>query len=125
MDVNALSKEVIGAAIEVHRCLGPGMLESVYQQCLARELELRGLGYQREYSVSIKYKGLEIGHAFAADFLVESCLVLELKSVELIAEAHKAQLLTYLRWCNLSLGLLLNFGASRMRDGIHRVVNNL
>lgn len=75
MDVNPLTKEVIRAAIEVHRYLGPGMLELVYQQCLARELELRGLGYQREYPVSINYKGLEIGRAFVADFLVEGCLV--------------------------------------------------
>ncbi|RDH88873.1 MAG: GxxExxY protein [endosymbiont of Seepiophila jonesi] len=125
MDENLLANRVIGAAIEIHKSLGPGMLESVCQRCLARELELRRIEFFREYSVSLSYKGLCIEQAFRADFLVGKGLVLELKVVDVVSQVHKSQLLTYLKWSDCRLGLLLNFGAPSMRMGIHRVVNNL
>lgn len=125
LDENALSREVIGAAIEVHSLIGPGMLESVYQQCLARELELRGIEVEQEVPIGVNYKGLTISKAFYADLIVEGSLVLELKSVDRVIDEHKAQLLTYLRWTDLRLGLLLNFGATRMKQGITRIVNQL
>ncbi|MEJ2310559.1 MAG: GxxExxY protein [Gammaproteobacteria bacterium] len=125
MDENDLARTIIGAAIEVHRTLGPGMLESTYQECLARELDLSGITYSRELPVSLDYKGMEIEQAYRLDFLVNDLVVVELKSVQSVEPVHKAQLLTYLKWSKKRLGLLLNFNVPVLRSGIHRVVNKL
>lgn len=124
-DVNAVAGEVIGAAIEVHRSLGPGLLESAYQSALEQELTLRGLQWQAELPVTAEYKGRTIDCAYRLDLLIENCLVVELKSVAEVAPLHKAQLLTYLRWTRCSLGLLINFNVPVLRKGLSRVVLNL
>ncbi|MDJ0740219.1 MAG: GxxExxY protein [Gammaproteobacteria bacterium] len=118
-----VSRRVIGAAIEVHRHLGPGLLESSYSAALARELSLRGLTAEREVPVLVSYKGDAIEDAYRLDFLVERSLVVELKTVEVVLPVHRSQLLTYLRWTGLRLGLLINFNVPLLRDGISRVVN--
>jgi GxxExxY protein len=125
MEENDLATRIIGAAIEVHRVLGPGMLESTYQQCLARELDLLSVPYNREFAVSLDYKGMQIEQAYRLDFLVNDLVVVELKSVHAVEPVHKAQLLTYLKWSKKRLGLLLNFNVPVLRNGIHRVVNKL
>lgn len=125
MDENTLSREIIGAAIEVHRCLGPGLLESVYQQCLVRELELQGLVVISEVPISAKYKGLDFDVVYRADLLVADKVVIELKVVEKMQPVHEAQLLSYLRLMNKKLGLLINFNVPVLKDGIKRVVHKL
>lgn len=125
MDENHIATEVIGAAIEVHRKIGPGMLESTYQQCLSHELQLRQLSFQTEVFISLGYKGLEIKNAYKADFIVAEKLIVELKSVEQIEQIHKSQLLTYLRWADCRLGLLINFNVPLLKSGIKRIANNL
>jgi len=122
-EIDSLSNKVIGAAIEVHRCLGPGLLESAYEECLCKELELRGIAFERQASLSIDYKGIQIDAVYRIDILVENVLILELKSVAKLESIHEAQLLTYLRLKNLWLGLLLNFNISVLKDGIKRIVN--
>lgn len=119
--VDRLARRVIGAAIEVHRHLGPGLLESAYQQALLHELQLQGMDTQRHVHVPIDYKGVVVG-AYKLDFLVEEELILELKSIERFAPTHRAQLLGYLHATRLELGLLLNFNVARLKDGICRVV---
>ena len=116
-----LSREVIGAAIEVHRTLGPGLLESIYEKCLMRELELRGLNAARQQQVTIEYKGIEFEEILKCDVLVEGCLLLELKAVEEIAPIHKAQVISYLKLLDVPLGLLINFHESRLVDGVSRL----
>jgi GxxExxY protein len=118
-----IARQVIGAAIEVHRHLGPGLLESSYGAALARELDLRGLSAERECPLVVSYKGEPIESAYRLDFLVEGCLIVELKTVETVLPVHKAQMLTYLRWTGLRLGLLANFNVPLLRDGISRVIN--
>jgi GxxExxY protein len=125
MEENRIASLVIGAAIEVHRSLGPGMLESAYARALAHEFGLSGIPYRSEVPVALRYKGLRIEGAYRVDFLVDDRLVVELKSVEKLRDEHRAQLLTYLRWTSCRLGLLLNFNATQMRHGISRVVNQL
>lgn len=125
MDENHIAGLVIGAAIEVHRELGPGLLESAYDRTLAHELGLRGVSFVRELPVGLRYKDLYIEGAYRLDFLVGGKVVVELKVVEKLRDEHRAQLLTYLRWSNCRLGLLLNFSAPQMRQGISRVVNRL
>jgi GxxExxY protein len=125
MDVNAISKEVFDAALKVHQTLGPGLLESVYEKVLAKELSERGLSVKCQEAVSITYEGEEIGVAFKADIIVNDLVILELKSVEELNKLHSKQLFTYLKLSNKSLGLLLNFGAPLIKNGIVRVVNNL
>ncbi len=120
---NELSNIVIGAAIEVHSSLGPGLLESAYQECLCFELRDRGLEVKREVPMPIKYKSVELDHGYRMDLLVEDKLVLELKTVEEFTDVHLAQILTYLRLGDYRLGLLMNFHAARIKDGIRRVVN--
>ena len=117
-----LTESVIGAAIEVHRSLGPGMLEAVYSRCLARELEVRGIGYRTQVSVPITFKGMVVENAFRMDILVEDQLVLELKAVQALEAVHSAQLLTYLRAAHKPLGLLINFNVRMLKDGIQRLV---
>jgi len=120
-----LTEAVIGAAMEVHRAIGPGLLESTYQYCLKHELGLRGIGYESEVPIAIRYKGYAVGEAYRVDLLVERRLVVELKSVEATVDLHKAQLLTYLRLLNRRLGLLINFNTVLLKDGITRVANKL
>lgn len=121
--LNHLSKEVIGAAIEVHRDLGPGLLEMTYELCQQHELQLRGFASERQVMLPIQYKNLVVSEAYRIDLLVENCLVLELKTVELLLPIHSAQLLTYLRMSNNHLGLLINFHNVRLADGIKRLVH--
>jgi GxxExxY protein len=116
-----LSENVIGAAIEVHRQLGPGLLESAYENCLCHELFLRGLKFQRQLPLNIKYKEIEVEAAYRIDILVEDSLVLELKTVENLNPIHHAQLLTYLRLSGISTGLLINFMVPVLKNGIKRV----
>ena len=125
MDENALSREIIGAAIEVHRRLGPGLLESVYQQCLVRELRLRNIPCLTEVPLRVEYRGLEFDVAYRVDLLVADKIVVELKAVEKVLDVHEAQLLSYLRLQDKRLGLLINFHVRMLKDGIKRVVNEL
>lgn len=121
--VNQLSNVVIGAAMEVHRALGPGLLESAYEVCLSHELTARGVPHETQLVLPVTYKGLKVNADYRIDILVDGCLILELKAVEKILPIHKAQTLTYLKLTNLWLALLLNFNVEMLRDGIHRVVN--
>lgn len=122
---NRLAPQIIGAAIEVQRVLGPGLVESAYQVALCRELDLRGLGHQTQVGVSAQYKGVLIPSAYRIDVVVEDRVILEIKAVERLLAVHEAQLLTYLRFTDKRLGLLLNFHAVPMKSGIRRVANNL
>jgi GxxExxY protein len=117
-----LSRRVIGCAIAVHRALGPGLLESAYRTCLLRELELAELASESEVPVSIEYKGARIACAYRADIVVEGRVLVELKSVERILPDHEAQLLTYLKLTRMRLGLLMNFHAPTLRQGLRRRV---
>ena len=125
MDINRLSSKIIGAAIEVHKTLGPGLLESAYEECLCHELSLRGLSLERQKLLPVDYKEKRLDCGYRLDTVVENAIILELKSCEKIEPIHKAQLLTYLRLSGLSLGLLLNFNTPVMKDGIVRIVNQL
>lgn len=125
MDENALSKEIIGAAIEVHRHLGPGLLESAYEQCLAHEFHSRGIPFEQQKAVPVAYKGVRLDCGFRVDFLVGGLVVVELKAVDELDDVHSAQVLTYLKLMGCKLGLLLNFNERRLGDGIKRLVLNL
>ncbi len=125
MNENGIGKEVVDAAVQVHRKLGPGLLETVYEVVLAKELERRGLRVERQVPVSILYGGLRFEEGFRADIIVEGKVILELKSVEQLSKVHAKQVFTYLKLRGLKLGFLLNFGANLMKDGIERVVNGL
>ena len=125
MNEEEIGKHVVDAAVKVHSRLGPGLLESVYEAVLARELQTRGLRLARQVPVSIAYEGLTFDEGFRADIIVEGKVILELKSVEQLSKVHHKQLLTYLRLSNLKLGFLLNFGADLMKDGLKRIVNGL
>ena len=124
MDINELSRKIIGAAIEVHKALGPGLLESAYEECLCREFELKGLGHERQNPLPVVYKGRKLDCGYRLDLVVGNRIILELKSCERLQNIHKAQLLTYLKLSGLQLGLLLNFNVPVMKDGIVRMVNN-
>jgi GxxExxY protein len=119
----ALSHDVIGAAIEVHRILGPGLLESVYELALCKELWFRRISVERQVDVPIHYKGRPLDCSVKLDLLVHRNIIVEVKSVETISRVHKAQLLTYLRLHDLWLGLLINFNVEMLRDGVRRVLN--
>jgi GxxExxY protein len=119
---NAWSQLVIGAAIEVHRIKGAGLLEEIYSKCLGRECELRDIPFVREIRVSLEYKGLVFDQPLRLDFLVDDVLILELKSVERVLPIHKAQLLSYMKLLNKPLGLLMNFNECVLRNGVHRMV---
>ncbi|MEE1021092.1 MAG: GxxExxY protein [Bacteroidales bacterium] len=119
-----ISYEIIGCAYEVHRTLGPGLLESVYQKALVQELKLRGFNVKSEVDIEINYKGINVGSDLRLDIIVNDTIIVELKSVETILPIHKKQLLTYLRLTNLQLGLLINFNTNLLKDGITRIVNN-
>jgi GxxExxY protein len=119
----ALSHEVIGAAIEVHRLLGPGLLESIYEAALCKELSLRNIESERQISLLVRYKGNTLEPCLKIDLLVGRSVIVEVKTVEKLIPVHRAQLLTYLRLQNLWLGLLINFHVELLRDGIRRVLN--
>ena len=125
MTENEIGTICIAAAIDLHRELGPGLLESVYEVVLAHELGQRGLQVERQVPISIFYKGIRFEQAFRADLLVGGKIIIELKSVELISRAHRKQIQTYLRLTDLKLGYLFNFGAALMKEGIVRAVNRL
>lgn len=120
--LNELTHETIGAAIEVHRTLGPGLLESSYRECLCRELSLRGVGFKREYGLPLQYKGVQLDCGYRIDILVAGLVVVEIKAVEKLAPVHDAQLLTYLRLGGWEVGLLINFNVVLLKDGIRRRV---
>jgi len=120
---NALSREVIGAAIEVHKALGPGLLESAYEECLCYELNARGIPFKRQVKLPILYKEMKLSAGYCMDIVVAGLLVLELKSVEKLMPIHKAQLLTYLRLSKIWLGLLINFNVPILKFGITRLVH--
>lgn len=118
-----LSGEIIASAIEVHRLLGPGLLESAYETCLAKELEIRGVEHNRQVMLPLIYKGVELQAPYRVDLLVESLVIVELKSVEAIEPIHEAQLLTYLRLSRRWMGLLINFNTDVVRHGLRRMLN--
>jgi GxxExxY protein len=123
--LNALTEAIIGAAIEVHRELGPGLLEATYQTAMAHELKLRGLPFKAQLAVPVRYKGVDLGHAFRVDLLVDRSVVVELKALDTIAPVHHAQVLSYLRMLQLPLGLLINFHVPALKAGVKRIVNDL
>jgi len=124
LELNEITRTVIGAAMKIHSGIGPGVLESVYRKCLQHELHKSGLYVQTEVKLSVSYNGLVLESGYRLDLLVENAVVIELKCVEELLPIHKAQLLTYLRLANKPVGLLLNFNVVHMRDGICRILNN-
>jgi GxxExxY protein len=122
--MNELTEAVIGACIEVHRTIGPGLLESAYEQCLCRELSLRDIPFACQLQLPLNYKGMLLDCGYRVDLLVDNRLLLEIKSVERILPIHEAQLLSYLRLGNWQVGLLINFNVAILKDGITRRVNN-
>jgi len=125
MNENQIGERVIAAGIQVHRALGPGLLESVYEAVLAYELQRRGLSVRRQVPVPIRYEGLSFDEGFKADLIVDDRVILELKSVVQLSPAHRKQVQTYLRLSGLKLGYLFNFGEALLGDGIVRAVNGL
>jgi GxxExxY protein len=123
-DIDEITGEIVDAAFKLHTRLGPGLLESVYEMVLAKELERRGLKVERQKPISFEFDGLHFEDGFRVDLLVEGVVVVELKSVEKLAPVHGKQILTYLRLLNLPVGLLINFGASTLKEGLQRVVNH-
>ena len=124
MEMNSLTEQVIGAAIEVHRELGAGLLESTYEQCLCRELSLRGLRVECQKELPVTYKGMKLDCGYRIDILVEGVLLIEVKAVEKFLPIHEAQVLTYLKLGNWQVGLLMNFNVEVLRLGLKRLVNN-
>ena len=118
--IDELTHETIGSAIEVHRHLGPGLLESSYQECLCHELRLRGIEFRRELELPVQYKGIKLQCGYRADVLVGDLVLVELKSIQAIHPVHEAQLLTYLRLGGWKVGLLINFNVAVLKDGIRR-----
>ena len=122
-DINNLTGEVINAAIEVHRTLGPGLLESIYEECLCHEVGLKEIPYERQKELPIEYKGIKLNPNFRLDVLVNKQLILEIKSCDTLLPIHEAQLLTYLKLTGIKLGLLINFNVPMLKDGIKRIAN--
>jgi len=125
VDIEEVAKQIVDAAIRVHRALGPGLLESAYQQCLAYELRRRGMQVETEVELPIQYEGLRIDAGYRIDMLIEGAVIVENKAVEHVAPIHEAQLLTYLKLRGCQLGFLLNWNVPLMKHGIKRMVNNL
>ena len=123
--VNELTKKIIGAAIEVHRTLGPGLLESAYEECLCRELTVRGVPFARQVALPVEFKGLRLDCGYRLDLLVEKKVVVEIKAVESLLPIHEAQLLTYLKLGGWKVGLLINFNVPILMNGIRRRVLHL
>ena len=125
IDENKLSNEIIGAAIEVHRHLGPGLLESAYEECLCRELSIRQIAFERQKALPVFYKGIKLDCGYRLDIVVKNLVIIELKAVNKIIPIHDAQLLSYLKLSKLKLGLLINFNVTLLKNGLKRIVNNL
>jgi len=125
MDENELSNKIIGAALEVHKALGPGLIESAYQACLCQELKLQGLAIEKEKDLPVEYKGIKLDCGYRMDIVVEGKVVVEVKSLEKVLGIHEAQLLTYLKLTGMKLGLLINFNTEMLRHGIKRIVLGL
>ncbi len=125
MDLTELTENIIGAAIEVHRALGPGLLESTYEMCLCRELALRELAFERQKTIPIEYKGVRLDGGYRADLIVEGLILVEVKASNDLTPLHDAQLLSYLKLGGWRVGLLLNFNVLLLKHGIHRKVLNL
>jgi iron complex transport system substrate-binding protein len=122
-DIERTATEIVDAAVKLHIRVGPGLLESVYETLLGKELARRGLPVERQKRISVRLDGIEFDRAFRIDLLVNGCVAVEIKSVDVLAAAHWKQLLTYLRLADLRLGLLINFSEGRLKDGLKRVVN--
>lgn len=122
MELNEISREVIGAAIEVHKALGPGLLESAYEECVSYELKKKGVSLERQVPVPVVYKEVTLECGYRIDLLVENQVVVELKCVEALMPVHEAQILTYMRFASKPLGLLINFNVKRLKDGLRRFV---
>ena len=120
MQINEITERIIGCAIEVHKSLGPGLLESAYEECLAHELVLAGLNFERQKPVPVVYKDIKLECGYRIDLLVENSVIVELKSVECINPVHEAQILTYMKFANKSIGLLINFNVLTLVQGIKR-----
>ena len=125
MELDDITGAIVDSAMKIHIDLGPGLLESVYEVVLAKALQKRGLQVERQKAIQFEYDGIVFEEGFRADLLIEGRVIVELKSVEKLAPVHSKQLLTYLRLMNLPVGLLINFGAATLKEGLHRVVNNL
>jgi len=122
MGINELTKEIIGASIEVHRNLGPGLLENSYEECLCHELKLRNIDFDRQYTRPLTYKGIELPTSYRLDLLVDKRVVVELKSIDRILPVHEAQLMTYMKHGDWKVGLIINFNVSVLKQGIRRKI---
>ena len=122
MERDKLTYEIIGSAIEVHRAIGPGLLESAYEECLCKELSLRQIPFERQKPLPVEYKGLELDCGYRLDMLVADMVVVEIKAIESLLPIHEAQILTYLKLGKWELGLLINFNVEVLRDGIRRII---
>ncbi|MDW3205616.1 MAG: GxxExxY protein [Alphaproteobacteria bacterium] len=122
---NEIGRSVVDAALTVHKALGPGLLESAYEACLCRELELRNWQVERQVAIPIRYQDIEVDQGYRLDLLINRSVVVEIKSVDRIVDVHRAQILSYLKLGDFKLGFLINFNSSRIRDGIQRFVNGL
>jgi len=122
MDINDLTGQIIGSAIEVHKALGPGLLESAYEECLCHEFDLRRIPYKRQHAVPVQYKGAKLDCGYRVDLLVEDRVIVELKSVESLEPVYQAQVLTYLKLTGVKVGLLINFNVPVLRDGVKRLI---
>ena len=125
MDENEISRTIIGAAIEVHRILGPGLLESVYEEALCHELHLRGINFLRQQPVPIPYKDIKLGTDLRLDLFVEEKVIVDLKAKEIVIAIDRQKILSYLRLSHKKLGLIINFHAAKLKDGVERIVNGL
>lgn len=123
--INSITEKVIGCAIEVHRAIGPGLLESAYEECLCYELKEQGLNFKRQVPLPVVYKGVKLDCGYVLDIIVEDLVILEIKAVERVMPIHEAQLLSYLRMLDKRIGLILNFNMPIMKNGIKRIVNGL
>lgn len=123
--LDLLTGKIIGCSIEVHKAIGPGLLESAYEGCLCYELAQNGMEFRRQVPLPVVYKGVNLDCGYKLDIIVEELVILEIKAVERLISIHEAQLLSYLRMLNIRVGLLLNFHSSVLKDGIKRIVNNL
>jgi GxxExxY protein len=119
---DSLTGEIIAAAIEVHRDKGPGLIESIYERCLAHELSLRGMSVTHQRTIAVEYKGLVFDEMLRFDLFVENCVLVELKAVQSVLPVHKAQLLSYMKLLDVPIGLLINFHSMRLTDGVHRLI---
>ena len=121
-DINDLTGEIIGAAIEVHKTLGPGLLESIYEECICIEFGKRGMAYDRQKEINIEYKGVRLESKYRIDLMVSQMIIVELKTVDEFAPIHDAQVLSYLKLTKLKVGLLINFNVPILKDGIKRLI---